>query len=134
MDRPEQVRILADYRRFWSVVTTVSRQPPSTWLRILATVTVEPLLSKTVDLVRQQHREGLIDYGVIDLNPRIVEATDHTVSIVDCQDASKSGTLDIETSMPRTVGSASMSFAGVMVIGEDGRWRLSVARFLPGTC
>lgn len=125
---------MADYKRFWRVTTTVSQQPPTSWRRTLATVAVEPLLSEMLDLLTEQHRKGLIDYGTITVNPRIVRTAGRKVSIIDCQDASKSGTLDIDTGVPKTVGSARTPFAGVLTVGKDGRWRLSEARLLPGTC
>ena len=130
----DATRITTDYRRFWSIASGLSRQPPESWRRTLATVAVEPLLSEMVDAATEQHRKGLLDFGTIRLHPRIVRSSTRRVSIVDCQDASGSGLLDAETGAVTSVGSARTPFAGVMDLSSDGRWRLSQARLLDGGC
>lgn len=130
----ELPRILADYRRFWEVVTAASRQPPNSWRPALSAVSVEPLLSQLLDGLSEQQRKGLVDYGMALLHPQLVPVRVGRVSVVDCQDTSRSGTLNAETGMVKTVGSPRTPFAGVLERGIDGRWRLSQARFLDGAC
>lgn len=113
---------------------TVSRQPPDSWRRSLTAVAAEPLLSELLDGLTEQHRKGLLDYGSITVNPRIVRAEGQRVSIVDCQDASRSGTLDPDTGIAKGVGSARTPVAAVLDRGADGRWRLTEARYLEGSC
>lgn len=54
----ELPRILADYRRFWEVVTAASRQPSISWRPALSAVSVEPLLSQLLDGLSQQQRRA----------------------------------------------------------------------------
>jgi hypothetical protein len=126
--------ILAGYRRFWLVASAASRQPPTLWRRSLSAVSVEPLLSHLVDGLAEQHAKGLAEYGAVVLHPTIVHAEPQRASIVDCQDASKSGTLEVATGAVRTVGAARTPLTAVMERGSDGRWRLSEARLLDGSC
>ena len=126
--------MLANYRQFWAVVTTASQTPPSSWRHALSAVSTEPLLSQLLDGLIEQTRKGLVDYGTITVHPRIVRADARHASIVDCQDASKSGTLDTDTGVAKTVGSARTPFTAVLIRGADGRWRLSEGRLLGDSC
>jgi hypothetical protein len=100
----------------------------------MSAIAVEPLLSHLVDGITEQHRKGLLDYGAVVPHPRIVQASAGRASIVDCQDASRSGTVDVQTGVVQSVGSARTPMASVLTRGADGRWRLSEARLLDGSC
>jgi hypothetical protein len=130
----ETARMLASYRQFWAVVTTASQTPPSSWRRALSAVSAEPLLSQLLDGLIEQTRKGLVDYGTITVHPRIVRVDARHASIVDCQDASRSGTLETDTGVAKTVGSARTPFSAVLIRGADGRWRLSEGRLLGDSC
>jgi hypothetical protein len=130
----EPGRILADYRRFWAIAVTVSRRPPDSWRSTMAAIAAEPLLSLLLDGIAEQSRKGLVDYGTVVPHARVVQASADRASVVDCQDASKSGTLDLETGIVKTAGSARTPMTCVLTRGADGRWRVSEARLLDGTC
>lgn len=133
-DTRESTRILAAYRHFWSLAPTVSRQPPESWRTTLSRVATEPLLSQLLDGITEQYRKGLADYGTVRPRPRVVRVSSDRASVVDCQDASQSGTLDTETGIVKNVGSSRTSLASVLVRGPDDRWRMSEARLLEGSC
>jgi hypothetical protein len=134
LEPDERDRILEAYRRFWPLAADASRRPPSSWRQTLAAVVTEPLLSELLDGLAEQRRHGLVDYGTVVLHPRIVQYDAGRASIVDCQDASQSGTLDVDTGVAKTVGSAHTAITVVLARGSDRRWRLSAARQLDTAC
>jgi hypothetical protein len=130
----DAVRILKVYSQFWDVVLEVSRRPSNSWRQVLEPVSTEPLLSQLLDGLADQRREGIVDYGTVRLRPQIVRSDGRDASIVDCQDASRSGTLDVDSGVAESVGAPRRPVAAVLELGRDGRWRLSEARLLEGTC
>jgi hypothetical protein len=130
----ERARILADYRRFWAIAVTVSRRAPDSWRSTMSAVAAEPLLSELLDGIAEQYRKGLVDYGAVVPRPRVVQASADRASVLDCQDASKSGALDIKTGIVKAAGSARTPMTCVLTRGVDGRWRVSEAMLLDGTC
>jgi len=130
----ERPLIVAAYQRFWTVAATVSRQPPEAWRETLAEVSAEPLLSQLVEGLAEQRAKGLTDYGTVVPRPRLARTEAGQASIVDCQDASRSGTLDIHTGLVESTGNARTPLAAVLERGRDGRWRLTEARYLDGSC
>lgn len=122
------------YLRFWSVASTVDSQPRPRWRTLLAAVAVEPLLSRVLSGLDAQLAGGGRQYGVVRPRPVIVAQTTRSASVVDCQDASGSGVLDIDTGLPRSRGAARTAVSATLLRSPDGTWRVSDARYLDGPC
>jgi hypothetical protein len=86
------------------------------------------------DGLRAQRAAGRRDYGVVVPHPSVVAVQGGRASVLDCQDASGSGELDLDTGLPQTVGGARMPLAGTLLRGADGRWLVSQLRHLDGSC
>jgi hypothetical protein len=122
------------YRQFWAVAITVDSRPVRDWRPALADVAAEPLLTRIYDGLRALRAAGRRQYGSVVVHLRVLEVRSRRASVVDCQDASRTGELDLQTGVPRTVGSASTPVAAALVRGRDSQWRVCEARYLEGTC
>ncbi len=122
------------YRQFWVVASTVGQLPPDRWRATLAAVAADPLLSQLLDGLAEQRARGTVQYGTVVPRPTVVELRPTRASIIDCQDASRSGEVDPATGVVRTVGAARTPVAAVVQRDTAGRWRVTDARYLPGQC
>jgi hypothetical protein len=116
------------------VSVAASGRPPGEWRRVLSAVAAEPLLSQLVDGLAHQRARGRADYGVVVVRPSVVALEAGRASVVDCQDASRSGERDLDTGLPLTVGSARTPVAAVLRWLPDRRWLVSEARYVEGSC
>jgi hypothetical protein len=130
----EQQAIVAAYNQFWSIASTVDSLPPDRRRDELATVAADPLLTRVLDGITAQLAAGQRQFGTVRTRPQLVDETSGQASIVDCQDASHSGTVDTTTGLPDMVGSARTPVAATLTYGADHRWRVSQARYLDGSC
>ncbi len=126
--------VIAAYRRFWVVVLSVEALPQREWRRALSEVAVDPVLTRVYDGLRTELASGSREYGAVVPRPAVVDLRDGRASILDCQDASRSGVADVKTGLPTTAGDPRTSVAATLVRGGDGVWRLAEARYLPGPC
>jgi hypothetical protein len=122
------------YRRFWTVADTLADLPPNRWLPELSTVAADPLLTQIYQGLHTQRQAGRRDYGTVMPRPTVVAVQAATATVLDCQDASRSGELDIDTGLPTTVGNARTPLAATLTLGTEGRWRLSQLRYLDSSC
>lgn len=122
------------YLRFWTVTATLTDLPAGEWWARLATVAADPLLTDVYDGLRTQQAEGRRDYGTVMPHPTIVASTAGQASVVDCQDASRSGELDVASGLPVSTGKARTPLAGTVMRGRDGRWRVSQLHYLDSDC
>ncbi len=130
----DRTTLVGAYRRFWAVASTVDSQPEPGWRALLAAVTAEPLLSRLVSGLEAQAASGSRQYGAVVTHPTVVHVDADRASIVDCQDASRSGLLDTATGLPSTVGSPRTPVAATLLRDPNGVWRVSDARYLDGGC
>jgi hypothetical protein len=122
------------YNRFWTIASTLDSQPPDRWRPLLTTVAADPLLTRVLDGLTAQTAAGVHQFGTVRTRPTLVSQTAQLVSIVDCQDASHSGTLDTRTGLPDTAGSPRTPIAASLTRDPNGHWRVTEARYLPGPC
>lgn len=130
----ERERVEEAYRRFWAVSVEVDKQPPSRWREALAGVATEPMLGTLLQGFAAQRAKGELQFGSVVPRPTVVELTAQRASIVDCQDASGSGELDIESGEPKRIGSARTPVAAVLRRVDGDGWRVAQARYLDGSC
>ena len=55
-------------------------------------------------------------------------------SVIDCQDASRSGEVDRSTGQVQRIGFARTPVAATLHRDSHGRWRVTQARYLAGPC
>jgi hypothetical protein len=122
------------YRRFWTVAATLPDLPPARWLPALSTVATDPLLTQVYEGLQAQRRAGRRDFGTVVPHPRVVGLTGRTASLVDCQDASGSGELDLDSGLPTSVGAARTPLAATLRYGPGERWRVYALRYLDTEC
>jgi hypothetical protein len=126
--------VVSAYRRFWAVAQGVDRQPPEQWRPLLTQVTGPPLLDQLLDGFAAARTHGTLQYGTVEVRPDVVDLTTARASILDCQDASQSGELDRDTGTIEKTGSARTPVAAVVSRQSTGRWVVTEARYLPGSC
>lgn len=133
--RPDETeRVEEAYQRFWVVAMEVDKQRPSRWRETLSTVAAEPLLTDLLDGFKAQHAKGLVEYGKVVSRPTVVDLQPDRASIMDCQDASASGELDVESGAPKTIGSSRTAVAAVLRRDVHRGWRVVQLRYLEGPC
>lgn len=134
LPRAEELAALDAYRRFWTVANGIGRRPEHEWRSRLAAVTAEPFLSELVKGLLDQRERRVADFGIVELRPTIASVRPGRVSILDCQNASRSGEVDRDTGEVETVGSSRTPFTATLTKDSTGHWRVTQARYLPDPC
>jgi hypothetical protein len=123
------------YRQFWATAQAVDQRPPERWRPILSTVAAEPLLDQLLDGLADQRQNGTVMYGTVTPRPTIAQITGGRATVMDCQDASRSGELDADTGAIQRVGTSRTPVAAVLRYDTDARtWRVTEARYLAEPC
>jgi len=130
----EREAALTAYQRFWQVASGLDSQPEPQWRPGLAAVAADPVLSRVLSGLQAEAAAGHRQYGAVLLRPTIVQIGGGRASIVDCQDASRSGLADVQTGLPVTVGSPRTAVTAVLTRDPKGVWRVSDARYVEGPC
>jgi len=130
----ERAAVEAAYRRFWAVSWDVDKQPTSRWRAVLATVSVDPILTRLYAGTKAHQQAGIRLYGQVRARPTVRRVTGSRATVGDCQDASQAGQADARTGKPETVGVARSPVEATMLRGADGRWRVSDVRYMGGSC
>ena len=126
--------ILAAYGRFWAVAQRLDRKPVARWRPLLAPVAADPLLSRVLAALAGRVQAGYRQFGEVRVHPRLVAAAPERASVLDCQDASRAGEMDLVTGLPAEVGAPRTPVAATLVRRADATWRVAEARYLPGGC
>jgi hypothetical protein len=124
----------ATYTAFWALAQTLDTYPESRWPALLAAVAVEPATTWITELLRGRVAAGYQQYGAVIAHPAIVYVVADRVSIVDCQDAGRSGEVDLRTGLPRGIGSPRTLVGATISRSPAGTWRVSAIAFLDGNC
>jgi len=129
-----ETAVLEAYRRFWKVAADVGRRPAHEWRTRLEPVAAEPFLSELVEGFSEQRERGVVDFGTVELRPTVASLFPTRASILDCQDASRTGEVDRATGEVKTVGSSHTPFTATLTKTRGGGWKVSQARYLPAPC
>ncbi|ASR36611.1 hypothetical protein BAY61_18195 [Prauserella marina] len=132
-DKDSGKDIEAAYSDFWVVSLTIDDKPEETWRDELGAVMVEPQLSITLDAVRSQAQAGITVYGDVTARIVSVEVAGDAATVVDCQDASRTGQADAETGDRKTVG-VERNPVNAELKRVDGQWKVAQVSFPGGTC
>ena len=130
----ERTAVEAAYRKFWEVSWDVDKQPAVLWRPLLATVYVDPELTRLYAGTKAQNTAGIQLYGKVVPRPSVLRLAGGRAEVRDCQDASKAGQADARSGTPKTVGVARAPVTASLVRGPDGVWRVSDVRYTGGSC
>lgn len=130
----ERAAVEAAYRLFWSVSWDVDKQPPARWRSLLASVSVDPQLTRLYAGTKAQRAAGIRLYGQVVPRPSVGRIAGGRAEVTDCQDASHAGQADARTGAPKTVGVARAPVTASVVRGSDGGWRVAEVRYRGGSC
>ena len=130
----DRAQVLHAYLRFWQIAQTVDRRPSNQWRPTLEPVTGQPLLDQLLDGFAAQQAHRTLQYGTVDPHPTLADLTADRASILDCQDASRSGEINRDTGIIQKAGSAHTAVAAVLRRDGHGTWRVTEARYLPDPC
>lgn len=134
LDATTEAAVLNAYRRFWMVAGEVGRQPTSRWRTRLEPVTTDPFLSELLEGLAEQQERGAVDFGAVQVRPTIATLTPTRASVLDCQDASRSGEADRTTGEVISTGSSRTAFTATLTRDATGRWKVAHARYLQDPC
>lgn len=129
-----EAAVLDAYRRFWTVASEVGRQPATRWRIRLEPVATDPFLSELLEGLAEQQERGAVDFGAVQVRPTIATLTPTRASVLDCQDASRSGEADRATGDVISVGSSRTAFTATLTRDAAGRWKVAQARYLRDPC
>jgi hypothetical protein len=121
------------YRQFWIVAQTLDRHPEAQWRPLLSQVAGEPVLTRILDGLHSRVDDGYHQYGTVSPAPTI-EVDGAHATVLDCQDASRSGELDSDSGLATNVGRPRTPVTAALTLGPDHHWRVTDARYLPGDC
>lgn len=130
-----QAAVLAQYRLFWSSLTSIQRKPEAERRAALAALAVNPALESLLNGMASADAKGQQFYGAN--VPRAASAqltTDGLRAVVDdCQDSSDAGLAERSTGKPVTVG-VDRSHVVVTLQRAEGRWKVSFVSYPKTPC
>jgi hypothetical protein len=130
----EKQAILAQYQRFFQILTPLSLAPAAARPAMFAQVAVDPSFSRTIGGLAEADLRGEEFYGDIVTNPEVVSVDEGTATIRDCQDASSSGRQKTNGGGKVTVGGKGDLATVTMLRGTDGVWRVSQVSYADKDC
>jgi len=128
-------QVIAAYNEYWTRSHQVPHRPLGEWDEAMAEVAVNPQLKTTLQGMKFARRDGVTSYGEVTARIQDVKIDGKRATVVDCQDASKSGQADLKTGKKRTVGVARNPVeARLKIDSADGAWKVSKITFAGGDC
>lgn len=131
----DRAAVEAVYTDFWVRTFHTGVMPEDRWHGAMSAVAVDPQLTTTLNAMHAQKEAGLAVYG--DVTARIVSVRigDTSATVVDCQDASRSGQADARTGDRKTVGILRNPVTANLTRDKtDGRWKVNQVTFPGGVC
>lgn len=130
----EKQAILAQYQRFFQILTPLSLASPANRPAMFGQVAVDPSFSRTIGGLAEADLRGEEFYGDIVTNPEVVSVDGGTATIRDCQDASSHGRQKTDGGGKVTVGGKGDLATVTMLRGTDGIWRVSQVSYADKDC
>lgn len=125
--------VVAAYDEFWERTHSVPHDSESTWDDEMAEVAVDPQLSITLQGMRLAKQRGSTSYGDVTSRVAAVDINGDQATVVDCQDASKSGQKDAKSGKKKTVG-VERNPVKARMHRDDGQWKVAEISYPGGDC
>lgn len=132
----EQQRALAQYQRFWSSLTPISKMLAAQRGARLAAVVINPELSSLVAGMSKNDQQGQVFYGAQVPHPRPLRVTPDggTAVVDDCQDSSHTGLATRTTMTPVTVGVPHNHVVVTMKRASNDLWKIAFVSYTKTPC
>jgi hypothetical protein len=132
----DQTALLAQYRKFWSSLTPVSRMPAAERRAALAGLAVDPALKSLLKGMAANDAASEVFYGAHLPNPKPVPVSpDGSTALVDdCQDSTRTGLADKLTLKPKTRGVPKNHVNVTMKRSSGGVWKVAFVAYTKTPC
>ena len=131
----EQEALLAQYRKFWASLTSVSRMPAAQRRVVLAALAVDPALKSVLYGMSQADLKRQVLYGANLPRPRVRINPDSTTALVDdCQDSSRAGVADRATGRRVTIGVTRNHVSATMKKKPGELWKIAFIDYAKSAC
>lgn len=121
----EEDAVASAYTQFVAMLDRADSLPVESRKQDLATVMVDPQLSRVLRRVDEMKSQNIATYGRIIVHVKRVQFTESGATVYDCQDSSGSGLLNSITGKKINRGVEQAHTKALLVKGADGRWRVS---------
>jgi hypothetical protein len=131
----EQALLLDQYRKFWTLLTPVSRMPAGERQAQLLQVATDPALKSLLDGMRKADAKRQVFYGAGVPRPTARISPDGGTALVDdCQDGSKAGIADRDSGKRLTVGVARNHVMVTMKRQQGAIWKVAFIAYTKTPC
>lgn len=120
----EERAVAAAYMEFVAMLDRADSLPSESRKHDLATVMVDPQLSRVLRRVEEMKRQHIATYGQVAVRIKSVQLTSSGATVFDCQDSSGAGILHSITGKKINRGVREGNTKALLVKGADGRWRV----------
>jgi hypothetical protein len=126
--------VKAAWTDYWHVYDTLPKPPRSKWKPLVSKVAVNPIRKELLVATRKSAKDGLSVNGRTVLHIKSVKLNSggKTATLMDCQDDSHGGSVDVKTGRQVTTGIPHNLIRGTLTKGQDGRWRVKQIGYLSG--
>lgn len=121
----EEEAVAAAYTKFVAMLDRAGSLPDETRKRQLATVMVDPQLSRVLQRIEKMKSQNIATYGHIIVHVKSVQLTASGATVHDCQDSRNSGILNSITRKKINRGVQQGHTKALLVKGSDRQWRVS---------
>lgn len=120
----EEDAVAFAYAKFVAMLDRADSLPAESRKRDLATVMVDPQLSRVLRRIEEMKRQHITTYGQVTVRIKSVQLTSSGATVSDCQDSSGAGILHSITGKKINRGVREGNTKALLVKGADGQWRV----------
>lgn len=133
VEAAERLAAETAYINFWRTVWTFAEEyPQDQWAQVVEEIAVNPVLSQILSGRAEQVQKGIALYGEVITRVSWTQPISGQASatLMDCQDSSNAGQLEVATGDKLTGGLPRSLVRGTLVKGADGAWRVQQIEYL----
>jgi hypothetical protein len=129
-------QVIAAYTAFVPALTAAEPQSQPRAAALLAPYAAQPYLGHVLAQMAWYRAHDEVAWGYLVPHVTSVQITGGQAVVRDCQDASNAWLVSTVTgqAIPGTAGSARTYLVAVLILGPDGRWRLTLLAQVGGSC
>ena len=129
-------QVIAAYTAFVPALTAAEPRSQEQAAALLAPYAARPYLGHVLAQMAWYRSHGEVAWGYLVPHVTSVQITGGQAAVRDCQDASNAWLVSTVTGrvIPGTAGSVHTYLVAVLVLGADGRWRLTLLAQVGGSC